>query len=246
MAALPLRAPSAAPSSQLVALRAALATVVARPHVGSATLPTGIAALDAALSGGGLPRGRLTEVVATPGSGATSLVWQWVAQALGTGTWTAVIDASGTLAPADWAAFAAHEGAWILRPPTPLRSAWCADIILRSGAFGLVVLDGAPPLTREVLARLTRLAYDADAALVQVHRGGSGRSPGSAVRLSVRRPAPAQVAVDILKGGPPQQVLLPALPASPWALPPSPALDVPRAHTARSTRASPAEPAAPR
>ena len=34
----------------------------------------------------------------------------------------------------------------MIRPRDPARAAWCADVLLRSGAFALVVLDGAPPL----------------------------------------------------------------------------------------------------
>ncbi len=238
MAALPKLATARAVSPQLVALRAELASVLARPHVGDPTLPTGIAALDAALTGGGLPRGRLSEVVAAPGGGATALAWQWVAHALQTGIWAAVIDARGTLAPQDWAPFAAHEGAWIIHPPTPARAAWCADIVLRSGAFGLVVLDSPPALARETIVRLTRLAYDADAALVQIHRNDEARSPGTALRLSVRRPSPTQLAVEIQKGGAPQQVLLPSAPSAPFVLPPATLHDAPRARTARSTRAN--------
>jgi RecA/RadA recombinase len=238
MAALPNVAAARALSPQLVALRAELASVVARPHVGDPTLSTGIAVLDAALTGGGLPRGRLTEVVAAPGSGATGLAWQWVAHALHSGTWAAVIDARGTLAPKDWVPFASHEGAWIVHPPTPARSAWCADIVLRSGAFGLVILDSPPALARETIVRLTRLAADADAALVQIQRHEQGRSPGSALRLSVQRLSPTELAVEIQKGGAPQRVRLPSAPPAAFALPPASAHDAPRARAAGSTRAS--------
>jgi recombination protein RecA len=225
MGALPLPsslpAPSAAPTPALVALRAKLAEVVARPRADgeSAVLPTGIAALDAVLTGGGLPRGRLTELVAAPGSGATTLLWQWVAQALRLGTWAAVIDAQRTLAPADWAAFA-ESPVWVVHPPAPARAAWCADVLLRSGAFGLVVLDGAPAASRETLLRLTRLAADADAALVLLQRGSAASTPGSALRLAVERPAPDAIAVQVRKGGAPQRVLLPAGATPPLTMPP--------------------------
>jgi hypothetical protein len=206
---------------QLVALRERLAAVVARPHVGPAMLPTGIAALDAALSAGGLPRGRLTEVIAVPGSGATSLVWQWVAQVVGAESWAAVVDARHTLSPRDWAGLGEHEGLWIVRPPDPSQAAWCADVVLRSGAFSLVVVDGAPAASRETVTRLTRLAHESDAALVFVHATTRGGSPGSAVRLAVTRRDAATVTVHVQKGGAPTAVVVPYVAAVPEVLPPA-------------------------
>jgi hypothetical protein len=59
-------------------------------------------------------------------------------------------------------------------------------VLLRSGAFTLVVLDSAPPLTRQVALRLVGLARDKDAAFVVVG-DGSVSQVGGAVRLEVRR-----------------------------------------------------------
>jgi ribosomal protein L7Ae-like RNA K-turn-binding protein len=96
----------------------------------------------------------------------------------------AVIDGSRTLAPREWAEAGDSGRLWVIRPPGADRSAWCADILLRSGAFSLVVLDSAPSLSRQVVVRLTRLAKEHDVALVVV-----GDTPviGSAVRLRVKR-----------------------------------------------------------
>ncbi len=101
--------------------------------------------------------------------------------------WVAVIDGSRTLAPREWAEAGSSGRLWVIRPPGADRSAWCADILLRSGAFSLVVLDGAPSLPRQVAVRLTRLAKEHDVALVIV-----GDTPviGSAVRLRVKRARP--------------------------------------------------------
>ena len=153
-------------------------------------LPTGIAVLDAALSGGGVPRGRLTEVIGTRGSGKTTLVRELVATAIAVRRWVAYVDASRTLSPRDWggAAMGASGLLWVVRPPQAARGAWCADVLLRSGAFGLVVLDGAPALSREVAVRLTRLAQESDAAFVLMQDSEDrrrGQITGSAVRLRV-------------------------------------------------------------
>jgi recombination protein RecA len=153
-------------------------------------VPTGIPALDGALTDGGLPCGRLTEVLGTLGSGKTTLVRQLVAGALAAGRWVAYVDGTRTLAPRDWAGLGDTGRLWVVRPRDADRSAWCADVLLRSGAFGMVVLDGGPPLSRPVAIRLTRLARDRDAALVVVGEGPAGTMVGSAVRLLVERAGP--------------------------------------------------------
>lgn len=149
-------------------------------------MPTGLDALDDALASGGLPRGRLTEVVGA--TGKLTLLRRIVDAAVARGEWVAYIDASRTLAPRDWAHLGAHQALCIVRPPDPARAAWCADVLLRSAAFSLVVLDSAPPISRAVAVRLTGLARESNAALVAV--GGGSRSAtqlGGAVRLRVNR-----------------------------------------------------------
>ena len=169
----------------LPVLRQQLAAILAPPRVGgAATIPTGIEALDRALSDGGVPSGRLTEIQGALGSGRTSLVRQLVLTAVAERRWTAVIDGSRTLAPREWAEAGDSGRLWVIRPPGADRSAWCADILLRSGAFSLVVLDSAPALPRQVAVRLTRLAKEHDVALVVV---GDHPVIGSAVRLRVKR-----------------------------------------------------------
>ena len=192
----------------LRALERELAEVLAPSRPGSPGIATGLAALDRALQGG-LPRGRLTEVVGTPGAGTTSLVRHLVASTVGAGLPVAFVDATRTLAPRDWAFHGgaggvagaragtradARDSLWVVRPADPARGAWCADVLLRSGAFALVVVDGAPTLARAVAVRLTRLAKEADAALLVV---GDGERPptllGGALRLRVT-PAAASAA----------------------------------------------------
>ena len=148
-------------------------------------LPTGVEGLDAALPSGGVPRGRLTEILGARGSGKTTFVRRIVEETVGRGGWVAYIDAARTLAPRDWAHLGEREGVWMIRPTDPGRGAWCADVLLRSGAFALLVLDGAPALTRSVAVRLTRLAREGDAALIVIgdERGGTATLLGGALRL---------------------------------------------------------------
>ena len=151
-------------------------------------LPTGIATLDAVLLGGGLPRGRLTEIVGPTGSGKTTLARTIVETTVADHGWVAYIDAQRTLDPRDWVHLGDAEGVWMIRPHDATRAAWCADVLLRSGAFALVVLDGAPLLTRAAAVRLTRLARESNAAFVLLgDQVGSATQLGGAVRLIVDR-----------------------------------------------------------
>ena len=171
----------------LAALRHQLAQVIEGTKLGTPGLATGIAALDGVLPGGGLPRGRLTELLGAPGCGKTSLVRRMVERAVCDGAWVAYVDATRTLAPREWASLGAHEGLWMVRPRNAERGAWCADVLLRSGAFALVVLDGAPRLSREVAVRLTLLARESDAALLVLGDDAKGSALGGALRMRVTR-----------------------------------------------------------
>lgn len=169
--------------SSLVALRQQLAELLEPVTREADRLPTGLAALDAALPGSGIPRGRVTEIVGRAGSGKTTLVRCVVEETVGRGIWVAYVDAGRTLAPRDWAHLGEAEGVWMIRPREAARAAWCADVLLRSGAFGLVVLDGAPALTRQIAVRLSRLARQTNTALVAVGEDASRPLLGGAVRL---------------------------------------------------------------
>jgi hypothetical protein len=135
---------------------------------------------------GGLPRGRLTEVVGARGSGKATLLRQIVARTRSEAGWVAYIDATRTLAPRDWAPLGG-EGLWMIRPRDASRAAWCADVLLRCGAFALVVIDSAPLVSRGVAVRLTRLARESGTALVIAGEEGRTSLIGGAVRLRVTR-----------------------------------------------------------
>lgn len=165
---------------------------VARPD--RAALPTGIAELDALLVGRGIPRGRLTEITGASGSGRTSMLRTLVTAVATGGRWVAYIDATRTLAPRDWAHIGSERAPlWMIRPANPARATWCADLLLRSGAFALVVMDGAPPISRVLAVRLTRLARDVGAAFVITGEHG-GDATGSSVRIRLAARGPARAA----------------------------------------------------
>jgi hypothetical protein len=170
---------------------AELVRLLPPPAPAAPALPTGIAALDAVLQGGGLPRGRLTEIVGGTGGGKTTLARAMVEATVADHGWVAYVDAQRTLDARDWVHLGDAEGVWMIRPHDATRAAWCADVLLRSGAFTLVVLDGAPTLTKSGAVRLTRLARDSGAALVILgDRAGAASQLGGAVRLVVERRTP--------------------------------------------------------
>jgi hypothetical protein len=131
-------------------------------------------------------------------SGKLTLLRQVVEAAVGRGEWIAYIDASRTLAPRDWAEFG-DIGLWIVRPREAGKALWCADVLLRSSAFSLVVLDSAPPISQAVAVRLTGLARESNAAFVIVGAAGATRL-GGAVRLRVNRRR-QRLKIAIEKGG---------------------------------------------
>lgn len=166
-----------------------------------APLPTGIPELDVLLVGHGIPRGRLTEITGVKGSGRTSMLRTLVTAVATGGRWVAYIDAARTLAPRDWAHVGSERAPlWIIRPTTSARATWCADLLLRSGAFALVVMDGAPPLARVLAVRLTRLARDVGAAFVVTSEHG-GDATGSSVRIRLATRSNRTTTITLEKGG---------------------------------------------
>jgi hypothetical protein len=177
---------SAAPSlasEALPSLQAQLSAVVTGGRKASAPLATGIMALDAAL-GGGIPRGRITELTGPLAVGKTALLRQVVSRVLQTGAWVAWIDAGRTLAAAPWSTVG--QRFVVVRPPDPRRSAWTADLLLRSGVFGLVVIDGAPSLSRVHGVRLAQLARERDAACVVLEHVQPGEARPSRLAGTLR------------------------------------------------------------
>jgi recombination protein RecA len=169
-------------------LRQQLAAVVAGTPSTTPGLPTGIAALDAILPGGGIPAGRLTELLAPAGSGKTTLARSLVTATITSGRCVAWVDATRTLDPRDWVSASMDGDAlWVVRPTDPARASWCADLLLRTGAFALVVLDGAPILPRTVAVRLSQLARESDAALLLLGDGTRASEIGGALRLVLKR-----------------------------------------------------------
>lgn len=150
-------------------------------------LTFGIAALDAALPHG-VPRGQITALDAPLGSGGTTLLLALAEATLRADEGVALVDAERSLAPQAAAHLAALGPFWVVRPRATENAWWCADVLLRTGAFGLVIVDRGPAPPRRVAVRLQRLAHDKDTALVirdaQTHERTDARAHGGMERLA--------------------------------------------------------------
>lgn len=127
-------------------------------------LSTGIPALDRALPGGGLPRGKLSAWA--PGTGVTAILRAACSRAAGQGERTAWIDGEGVAWGERW-----RSGAVLLRPATPLQGLEAAEVLLRSGGFALVVLSGVRAADTERV-RLSRALREGGSALALVDDDG--------------------------------------------------------------------------
>lgn len=189
----PLPSPRSSPSSL-----AAPSPVVARPELTEARLAralrdlgshvrrglgpaletprcaTGLPEVDALL-GGGVPRGRVSEVTGPPSSGRTSFALALLAEATRRGELAVVVDADDAFDPvsAEAAGVALPRVLWVRarRTSEALRS---AERALEARGFPLVLLDlGQAPDARALAGaatwpRLARAAAGAEAALVVV------------------------------------------------------------------------------
>jgi recombination protein RecA len=110
-------------------------------------IPTGAIALDVALGIGGLPRGRVVEVYGPEGSGKSTLALHAVASAQKAGGIAAFIDAEHALDP-DYAKKLGVDTDALLvsQPDTGEQALEIADMLIRSGAIDVVVIDSVAAL----------------------------------------------------------------------------------------------------
>lgn len=110
-------------------------------------IPTGSIALDAALGIGGVPRGRIVEIYGPESSGKTTLSLEILAEAQKQGGVVAFIDAEHALDPS----YAARIGVdidevLISQPDTGEQALEICDMLVRSGAVDVVVVDSVAAL----------------------------------------------------------------------------------------------------
>ncbi|MFT3855461.1 MAG: recombinase RecA [Ilumatobacteraceae bacterium] len=112
------------------------------------TVPTGALALDLALGVGGLPRGRVVEVYGPESSGKSTLAMHVVAEAQRNGGICAYVDAEHAMDPAYARAIGVDiDQLLISQPDTGEQALEIADMLVRSGALDVVVIDSVAALT---------------------------------------------------------------------------------------------------
>src|SRR3546814_9158617 len=111
-------------------------------------IPTGSLLLDNALGIGGLPRGRVIEVYGPESSGKTTLTLQTIAQCQKLGGVCAFIDAEHALDPTYASKLGVNvEDLLVSQPDTGEQALEIADMLVRSNAVDMVVVDSVAALT---------------------------------------------------------------------------------------------------
>jgi len=119
-----------------------------RETVAIPSISTGSLGLDVALGIGGLPRGRVVEIYGPESSGKTSLTLQVIAEAQKAGGTCAFIDAEHALDPQYAQSLGVNTDEMLVsQPDTGEQALEICDMIVRSGAVDVVVVDSVAALT---------------------------------------------------------------------------------------------------
>ena len=112
------------------------------------SISTGSLGLDIALGVGGLPRGRVVEIYGPESSGKTTLTLQVIAEAQKAGGTCAFIDAEHALDPVYAEALGVDTDELLVsQPDTGEQALEICDMVVRSGAVDVVVIDSVAALT---------------------------------------------------------------------------------------------------
>lgn len=119
-----------------------------KKKVDVAAIPTGAMSLDIALGVGGIPRGRIIELYGPEGSGKTTLAMHIIAEAQKMGEKVAFIDAEHAFD----STYAKHIGldlneTYVSQPDFGEQALEILETLVRSGAFGVLVVDSVAALT---------------------------------------------------------------------------------------------------
>ena len=118
-----------------------------QPHVGIEAVSTGALSLDIALGIGGLPRGRVVEIYGPESSGKSTLAMHVGAEAQRNGGMCAYIDAEHAMDPVYAQAIGVNvDDLLISQPDTGEQALEIADMLIRSGALDVLVIDSVAAL----------------------------------------------------------------------------------------------------
>ena len=152
--------PSAGNSEKLKALQAAMDKIEKTFGKGSIkkmgddnaqegeVIPTGSIALNAALGGGGYPKGRIIEIYGPESSGKTTLAIHAIAEAQKAGGIAAFIDAEHAFDRFYAAKLGVDvDNLWISQPDNGEQALEIAEQLIRSSAIDIIVIDSVAALT---------------------------------------------------------------------------------------------------
>jgi recombination protein RecA len=112
------------------------------------TVSTGSLGLDIALGVGGVPRGRVVEIYGPESSGKTTLTLQIIAEVQKTGGTAAFVDAEHALDPSYAEKLGVNTADLLVsQPDTGEQALEITDMLVRSGAVDIVVVDSVAALT---------------------------------------------------------------------------------------------------
>ena len=110
-------------------------------------IPTGSIALDIALGIGGLPRGRVVEIYGPESSGKTTLALHAIASVQASGGIAAFVDAEHAFDPEYAKKLGVDiDNLLVSQPDTGEQALEIADMLIRSGALDLIVIDSVAAL----------------------------------------------------------------------------------------------------
>jgi recombination protein RecA len=117
-------------------------------HMGVEAISTGAMSLDLALGIGGLPRGRIVEIFGPESSGKSTLAMHVVAEAQRNGGICGYIDAEHAMDPVYAKAIGVNiDDLLISQPDTGEQGLEIAEMLIRSGAIDVIVIDSVAALT---------------------------------------------------------------------------------------------------
>src|ERR687890_90742 len=163
------------------------------PRVKVAAISTGAINLDAATGVGGIPRGRITEIYGPESSGKTTLCLHVVANAQKAGGVAAFIDAEHAL-DIDYAKKLGVdvESLLVSQPDTGEQALEICEILVRSGAIDVVVIDSVAALVPK--AEIEGVMFGNP----ETTTGGKALKFYASVRLDIRRIGPVKEKEDVI------------------------------------------------
>jgi hypothetical protein len=151
-------------------------------------LSTGDARLDAALPGGGFPRGALSLLVGPEGVGRVSIAAQAVAEETAAGRAAAWVDVGGRLYPPALVERGVRlERLLLVRTPDPIKAARALEQVAASGLFRVVAATGIEAALTAVRAKKLEAAARGAGVAVLCMVERADQAPFVALTLGVRR-----------------------------------------------------------